>query len=77
MMSAELRWLAAYVALSRPESLAQLISIGPLAKLREMIEGGPPSGILTRFNDMFEDLELATHARATEVMRELGWKDEA
>ena len=42
-----------------------------------MIEGGPPSGILTRFNDMFEDLELATHARATEVMRELGWKDEA
>ena len=76
-MSAELRWLASYVALSRPESLAQLISIGPLDKLREIIEGGPPDGILTRFNDMFRELELATHVRAAEVMRELGWHDDA
>ena len=73
MMCAELRWLATYVALSRPESLAQLISIGPLTNLREMIEGGPPDGILTRFNDLFQELELATHMRAAEVMRELVW----
>ena len=73
LMSAELRWLATYVALSRPESLAQLISIGPLGNLRDTIESGPPDGILTRFNDMFQELELATHLRAAEVMQELGW----
>ena len=73
----ELRWLATYVALSRPPSLAQLISIGIPAELREIIESGPPEGILTRFNDMFQDLEVATHVRAAQVMQELGWKDAA
>ena len=75
--SEELRWLATYVALSRPPSLAQLISIGIPADLRDLIEGGPPEGILTRFNDMFQDLEVQTHRRAKEVMHELGWQDTA
>ena len=73
--SPELRWLATYVALSRPPSLAQLISVGIPADLRDLIEGGPPEGILTRFNNIFQELEVATHLRATEVMRELGWQD--
>ena len=73
----ELRWLATYVALSRPPSLAQLISIGIPTELRDLIESGPPEGILTRFNDMFHDLEVATHLRAAQVMQELGWKDPA
>ena len=34
---------------------------------------GPPEGILSRFNDMFKEKEEATHLRAAEVMRELGW----
>ena len=42
-------------------------------ELRNIIEGGPPEGILSRFNDMFEEKEGATHIRAVEVMRELGW----
>ena len=71
--SAELRWLATYVALSRPPSLAQLISVGLPDDLRKIIEDGPPDGILSRFNDMFKDKEEATHIRAAEVMRELGW----
>ena len=71
--SAELRWLATYVALSRPESLAQLISVGIPADLRDIIQGGPPPGILSKFHDMFRDLEDATHLRAAELMRELGW----
>ena len=75
--SPELRWLATYVALSRPPSLAQLISIGIPADLRDLIEAGPPEGILTRFNDMFQDLEAATHLKVAEVMRELGWLDAA
>ena len=71
--SAELRWLATYVALSRPESLAQLISVGIPVDLRDIIEGGPPEGIISKFDDLFGEIEKATHLRAAEVMRELGW----
>ena len=71
--SHELRWLATYVALSRAPSLAQLISVGLPDELRKIIQGGPPEGILSRFNDMFKEKEEATHIRAAEVMRELGW----
>ena len=71
--SPELRWLATYVALSRPESLAQLISVGIPKDLRDIIEGGPPEGIISKFDDLFREVEEATHLRAAEVMRELGW----
>ena len=62
-----------YVALSRPPSLAQLISIGLPEELRSILQGGPPEGILSRFCDMFKEKEDATNIRAVEVMRELGW----
>ena len=42
-------------------------------RLRTIIEGGPPECILLRLNDMFQEKEEATHIRAAEVMRELGW----
>ena len=71
--SDELKWLATYVALSRPPSLAQLISVGLPDELRNLIEGGPPEGILSRYDDLFSEKEAATHVRAAEVMRELGW----
>ena len=44
-----------------------------LAPAQWLIEAGPPEGILSRFNDMFEEKEKATHIRAAEVMREVGW----
>jgi hypothetical protein len=71
--SEELRWLATYVALSRPPSLAQLISVGLPDELRNIIEGGPPEGIISKFDDLFGEIEKATHLRAAEIMRELGW----
>ena len=71
--SEELRWLATYVVLSRPPSLAQLISVGVPDELRKTIEGGPPEGILSRFNDMFQEKEQATHIEAAKIMRDLGW----
>ena len=71
--SEELRWLATYVALSRPPSLAQLISIGMPAELRQTIEGGPPKGILTRFKDLFDEIEKATHIKAEELLEKLDW----
>ena len=42
-------------------------------ELRTIIEGGPPEGILSRFNDMSKEKEEATHIRAAEIMRELAW----
>ena len=42
-------------------------------ELRDVIQSGPPPGILSRFDDMFKEKEDATHIRAAEVMRELGW----
>ena len=42
-------------------------------ELRSLIEGGPPEGIFSSFNDMFEEMEEATQIKAAEVMRELGW----
>ena len=71
--SEELRWLATYVALSRPPSLQQLISVGMPIELRAIIEGGPPEGILTRFKDMFHEKEELTHRKATEMLKKLGW----
>ena len=66
--SEELRWLATYVALSRPPSLEQLISIEMPDSLRKIIEGGPPDGILTRFKDMFCEKEQFTHRKAEELL---------
>ena len=71
--SEETRWLAIYVALSRPPSFGQLISIGLPKGLRDIIEGGPPEGILTRFNSMFQELEVSTHLRAAKIMADLNW----
>jgi hypothetical protein len=47
--------------------------VGIPADLRDIIEGGPPEGIISKFDDLFSDIEKATHLRAAEVMRELGW----
>ena len=63
------------MALSRPPSLAQQISVGIPDNLRDLLESGPPLGILSRFDDMFKEKELATHIKAAEVMMELGWND--
>ena len=63
------------MALSRPPSLAQLISVGIPDNLRELLEGGPPPGILSRFDDMFKEKEDATHIKAAELMQALWWND--
>jgi hypothetical protein len=72
-MSAELRWLATYVALSRPPSLAQLLSIGMTSDLRSTLENGPPDGILTRFQRLFDGKEILTRQLVNELMRDDSW----
>ena len=76
IFSEELRWLATYVALSRPPSFKQLISIGIPDSLRDIIEGGPPEGILSRFAAMFNEVEQETRLRASELLARLGWTEE-
>ena len=71
--SNELRWLATYVTLSRPPSFRQLISLDLPAGLRDLIEDGPPDGILSRFSAMFQDIEDETRLQASEFMARLGW----
>ena len=71
--SQELRWLATYVALSRPPSLAQLVSAGMPGELHNIIKGGPPQGIISKFNGTLKAKEEATHLRAAEVLRALAW----
>ena len=71
--SQELRWLATYVVLSRPPSLRQLLSVGLPAGLRDLIEGGPPEGILSRFDAMFAETEEHTRATADRLLAELAW----
>ena len=68
--------MATYVALSRPPSFKQLISIGFPGSLRDIIEGGPPEGILWRFTAMFNEVEQETRLRASELLARLGWTEE-
>ena len=45
------------------------------ATLRDIIEGGHPDGILSRFSAMFDDKENATHLAASELLTRLGWTE--
>ena len=75
--SEELRWLATYVTRSRPPSFKQLISIGVPSSLRDMIEDGPPDGIVPSFAAMFKDVEEDTRLRASELLTHLGWAEDS
>ena len=72
-LSKQLRWLATYVALSRPRSLAQLRSIGLTPAIRELIEEGPPEGLLSRFRELFETKIAENQVAAEAALEELGW----
>ena len=41
--------------------------------MRNIIEGGPPEGILSRFAAMFDDVEEETRLRTSELLARLGW----
>ena len=73
----EMKWLAVYVALSRVPSLKQLRSIGLTAKvatpIRQIIEKGPPKGLVDRFAELFDSKIEETMRAAVAAMEELGW----
>ena len=72
-LDGDLKWLICYVILSRPPSLAQLISVGLSNRIREIIEGGPPDGIVQSFTTLFADKIAMTNDAAAQARAALGW----
>ena len=72
-LNKELRWLAVYVALSRVRALKELLSVGMGRTILEIIQGGPPEGLLTRFAALFSEKEEQTMQAIEKAMAELGW----
>ena len=75
-ISAVMKWISTYMALSRVQSLEQLRSIGLTTDIKDLINNGPPQGFLTRFLDVFEDKIKQTASDVSNVMAELGWLDD-
>ena len=61
------------MVLSRVPSLDQLRSVGLKDNVKELINEGPPDGMLSRFTALFEERIAATDAAPDAVMAELGW----
>ena len=72
-ISAVMKWIATYMALSRVQSLKQLRSIGLTTAIRNIIDNGPPEGFLTRFLNIFGEKIEQTQIAVDEAMKELGW----
>ena len=71
-MTRELRWLAAYVALSRPESLDELLSIGMPEDFRALLEGGPPEGIPSELVEIVGEKEQEAEGITKDILQKLG-----
>ena len=74
-LSAAMKWIATYMALSRVRSLQEFRGIGLSEDIRDIINGGPPEGPLTNFLSMFEDKAEETQRRIQEVLREVQWSE--
>ena len=66
-------WLAHYMQLSRPRSLATLLSHGK--PQREVIEGGPPRRVTDELNRLFAAKIEATNFAADNARKELQWPE--
>ena len=69
----DIKWLICYVISSRVPSLKQLVSIGMSSKIWEIIEGGPPEGVVQCFTTLFVAKIKETRVAALEAQRRLGW----
>ena len=72
-LSRNMKWVAAYMALSRVRSLREFRSIGISTAIRKLIDEGPPEGMLTRFLDLFREKALETEEAVQAAFKELGW----
>ena len=72
-LSSDIKWLICYVTLSRAPSLKQLLSIGLSDNIREILESGPPEGLVQMFSTLFAEKILETRAAALRAKERLGW----
>ena len=72
-MDHDIKWLICYVILSRVPSLMQLRSIGINKKIREIIEAGPPDGVVQTFNTLFAQKIEDTQDAAMKAKQRLAW----
>ena len=72
-LSAAMKWIATYMALSRVRSLKEFRGIGLSEEIRDIINGGPPEGPLTNFLSIFEGKAEETQRRIQELLKELQW----
>ena len=72
-LASDIKWLICYVTLSRAPSLKQLVSIGLSDKIREILEAGPPEGMVQMFSTLFADKIEETRAAALRAKQNLGW----
>ena len=71
-LASDIKWLICYVTLSRVPSLKQLVSIGLSDKIREILEAGPPEGMVQMFSTLFAEKIQNTHAAALRARQRLG-----
>lgn len=67
--SSTVKWLIVYVMLSRPRSLATLISVGLTEKVRHIIEQGPPDELVSTFHLLFDEKIKKTKKLAAELAK--------
>ena len=72
-MDHDIKWRTCYVILSLGLSLKQLRSIGLSNKIREIIEAGPPDGVVQTFNTLFAQKIEDTQDAAMKAKQRLAW----
>ena len=72
-LPSDIKWLICYVTLSRVPSLKQLLSTGLSSKIREILENGPPEGMVQMFDTLFEQKMQDTQSAALQAKQRLGW----
>ena len=70
----DIKWLIIYVLLSRVRSLSNLRSIGLTAKIRAIIEKGPPEMIAENFERLFRKKIRDTKKAAEAAKAALHWQ---
>ena len=71
--SADVKFLIAYVLLSRVRALSELISVNLTDEVREIIEQGPPKNLLEAFEALFGAKAEQTRAEAAAAAKHLNW----
>ena len=72
-ISSDIKWLICYVTLSRVPSLKQLRFTGLSDKIREILESGPPEGLVQNFSTLFSKKSEDTKLAAKQAKEKLGW----